>query len=75
MAEGRIIELGQNDVSKGRLWVLLQLLARKHNKESSALLQELSLKKAEAISALTENFWKEKGGRTYVEAQPSSVFR
>ena len=50
--------------------MLLQLLARKHERESLSLLQELSMRKAEEISALTEKFWNEKGGRMYVNLKP-----
>ncbi|OEH77176.1 cast multi-domain related protein [Cyclospora cayetanensis] len=42
---------------------VVELLARRHNKEVSCLLQELSLKKAEDISAKIEQFWSAKGGR------------
>lgn len=45
------------------LRVFFQLAARIHDKQVTALLLELSLKKAEEISALTEKFWERKGGR------------
>ncbi|CDJ29124.1 Cast multi-domain protein, related [Eimeria mitis] len=62
----RLVNEGSNTAA------VAELLARKHEKELSAILQELSMKKAEEISALTENFWKEKGGRI-CEGRPDDV--
>ncbi|CDJ49027.1 hypothetical protein, conserved [Eimeria brunetti] len=71
--EAAEIEELQRLVSEGNnTTAVSELLARKHEKESSALLQELSMKKAEEISALTEKFWKEKGGRI-CEGRPDDV--
>ncbi|CDI82519.1 hypothetical protein, conserved [Eimeria praecox] len=62
----RLVNEGSNTTA------VTELLARKHDRESSALLQELSMKKAEEISILTENFWKDKGGRI-CEGRPDDV--
>lgn len=51
---------------------VIELLTRRHEKETCSLLQELSLKKAEEMSALTEQFWDSKGGR-FCEGRPNDV--
>ncbi|CDI80610.1 hypothetical protein, conserved [Eimeria acervulina] len=62
----RLVNQGSNTAA------VAQLLARKHDKETASLLQELTMKKAEEISALTENFWKDKGGRV-CDGRPDDV--
>ncbi|CDJ55942.1 hypothetical protein, conserved [Eimeria maxima] len=62
----RLVSEGNNPAA------VAELLARKHERESLSLLQELSMRKAEEISALTEKFWNEKGGRI-CEGRPDDL--